>query len=310
MNQQGGKGPGVRSSGLTVRRAKRPPLALPSRPYVQSRISPDGTRVAVEIVDQQQDIWVSDLTGETQTLTRLTFDAARERLGDWTPDGQRVIFSSERAGPGSLFGRAADGTGTAEPLGESERLRLPQAVAPDGSVVLVQEGGTSPDLITVAMNGDPVSKDLLLTGSDERNAVFSPDGRWFAYESDASGVNEVYVRPFPDADAAVYQISTNGGATPLWAPDGDELFYHDASEHLLAVPVQTAPTFSRGTPAVVLEGRYQLSGFAGRRYDIDPSGERFLLIKYGALGTDSPSFSSLTFVLNWHQELLERVPLP
>ena len=74
-----------------------------------------------------------------------------------------------------------------------------------------------------------------------------------AYESDASGRSEVYVRPFPDVDAALHQISTNGGATPLWAPDGSELFYEDDGR-LLAVPVQTEPTFSRGTPMVVIEG--------------------------------------------------------
>ena len=103
------------------------PLGAPPRAYAYPRISPDGTRVAVDTVDQQQDIWVWDLTGET--LTRLTFDAAREQLGTWTPDGERVIFGSERAGASALFWRAADGTGTAEPLGASEWPRLPQAVA-------------------------------------------------------------------------------------------------------------------------------------------------------------------------------------
>ena len=144
---------------------------------------------------------------------------------------------------------------------------------------------------------------------DEQNAVVSPDGRWFAYESDASGVDEVYVRPFPDADSALHQISTNGGRRPLWAPDGSELFYEDAGR-LLAVPVQTAPTFSRGTPMEVIEGKYRLDGFIGRRYDIDPSGERFLLLKVaGATGSEGPSQPWLTIVLNWEQELLERVPV-
>ena len=286
------------------------PLAVPPRGYVYPRISPDGTRVAVDSIDQQQDIWVWDLTGET--LTRLTFDAAQERDVEWTPDSQRVIFNSDRTGTFALFWRAADGTGTAEPLGESEQPRYPEAVTPDSSVVVAREvvGGNA-NLITVSLTGDPVSEGLLVTEFNERNAVLSPDGRWFAYQSDASRVNEVYVRPFPDADSALHQISTNGGTHPLWAPDGSELFYEDEGR-LLAVPVQTAPTFSRGTPMVVLEGDYRLGAFwVGRRYDIDPSGERFLLIKAaGAPGSDSPSLSSLTIVLNWHQELLERVPAP
>ena len=290
------------------------PLAAPSGPYIHPRISPDGTRVAVDMGDQ--DIWVWDLT--RQTLTRLTFDAAREEYGAWTPDSQRVIFSSERAGTRALFWRAADGTGTAEPLGESEWPRRPQAVAPDGSVVVAQEAVQgNVNLITVSLTDEPVSENLLVTEFNELNAVLSPDGRWFAYESDASGADEVYVRPFPDADSALHQISTSGGRRPLWAPDGSELFYEDRGR-LLAVPVQTAPTFSWGTPMVVIEGDYRLEGFAGRlegfsgrRYDIDPSGERFLLLKLmGAPGRDSRSRSSLTFVLNWDRELLERVPIP
>ena len=286
------------------------PLGAPLRSYVYPRISPNGTRVAVDSSDQQQDIWVWDLTGET--LTRLTFDAAQEQSGTWTPDGERVIFSSTRDGVPALFWRAADGTGTAEPLGESERPRFPQAVAPDGSVVVVAElvGGNA-NLITVSLTGDPASEDLLVTEFNEGNAVLSPDGRWFAYQSDASGEMEVYVRPFPDADGALQQISTNGGTLPLWAPDGSELFYENEGR-LLAVPVQTAPSFSRGTPMVVIEDRYLLSSaYPGRVYDIDPSGERFLLRKFlAAPSGDGRSLPSLTFVFNWFRELTERGPIP
>ena len=284
------------------------PLAAPPRGYVHPRISPDGTRVAVDSFDQQADIWVWDLTAET--LTRLTFDAARDRSPTWTPDGQRVIFGAEGGGTAELFWRAADGTGTAEPLGESELYQLPQAVAPDGSVVVVREGIAQENLVTVSLTGDPVSEDLLVTEFNESNPAFSPDGQWVAYQSDASGAFEVYVRPFPDVDAALHQISTNGGTSPLWAPDGSELFYADDGR-LLAVPVQTEPAFSRGTPMVVIEGDYQLLGVPGRRYDIDPFGERFLLLKFaGEPGSDGRSLPSLTFVLDWFEELTARVPVP
>ena len=286
------------------------PLGTQAQAYDYPRISPDGTRVAVDVNDQQQDIWVWDLSGET--LARLTFDAAQEQFPVWTPDGQRVIFSSVRAGVPALLWAAADGTGAAEPLGESERRRYPQTVAPDGSVVVVREVvGGNDNLITVSLTGDPVSEDLLVTEFNESNAVISPDGRWFAYQSNASGEDEIYVRPFPDADLAFYQVSTTGGTRPLWAPHGSELFYED-DDRLLAVPVQTVPTFSRGTPVVVVEDGYRLSDVqSGRQYDIDPSGERFLLLKTSGVprsGTGAPP--SLTFVLNWDRELLERVPLP
>ena len=175
---------------------------------------------------------------------------------------------------------------------------------------MVQEGFVSANLITVSLTGDPLSEDLLVTEFSERNAALSPEGRWVAYESNASGTYEVYVRPFPDADSALHPISTNGGTTPLWGPDGRELFYQNDGR-LLAVPVQTDPTFARGTATVVMAGDYRLSEVesGSRAYDIDPSGERFLVVKpTGAL--DSRSLWSPTFVLNWFEELTERVPVP
>ena len=286
------------------------PLGAPPRPYGIPRISPDGTRVAADIDDQQDDIWVWDLTGGT--LTRLTLDAGGDFAGIWTPDSQRVIFSSTRAGLPALFWKAAVGTGTTDPLGDGEGPRLPMAVAPDGSVVVVGElNEGSVNLITVSLTGDPVSEDLLVTEFNDGNAALSPNGNWVAYQSNASGEFEVYVRPFPDVDSALHPISTNGGTGPLWAPDGRELFYQNEGR-LLAVPVQTDPTFERGTAMVVMDGDYRLTSPLGpRAYDIDPSGERFLVVKpTRALDSDSRSLPSLTFVLNWFEELTERVPVP
>ena len=285
------------------------PLGAPPRAYRSSRISPDGTRVAIEIRDQQDDVWVWDLTGGT--LTRLTLDAGLDFGGVWTPDSQRVIFTSARGGLPALFWKAADGTGTTDPLGDGEGPRIPSAVAPDGSVVVVAElNEGSFNLITVSLTGDPVSEDLLVTEFIEGNAALSPNGQWVAYQSNASGVNEVYVRPFPDVDSALHPISTNGGTAPLWAPDGRELFYLESDGRLLAVPVQTDPTFERGTATLVMDGDYRLTTPAGpRAYDIDPSGERFLVVKLTeSLDGDSRSLPSLTFVLNWFEELTERVP--
>ena len=113
----------------------------------------------------------------------------------------------------------------------------------------------------------------------------------------------------PNADSERHPISTNGGTSPLWAPDGSELFYVNDGR-LLAVPVQTAPTFSRGTAAVVIDGDYRLSAGPLRQYDIDPSGERFLVVKLMSAGGETGALPSLTFVLNWFEELKERVPVP
>ena len=303
------EGGAVQRSLVWVDRAgQETPLGTPPRPYRYPRISPDGTRVSVTLQDQQQDTWIWDLAGET--LTRLTLDPGEDQFGEWVPpDGHRVIFASSREGPANLFWRAADGTGAAERLIESERPQYPQVVAPDGSVLVVGEGGSvGNDLLLVPLSGDPVAEELLVTEFRERNAAISPDGNWFAYQSDASGRWEVYVRPFPDADAGRVLISTNGGTRPAWAPDGSELFYVNTNQ-LFAVPVETDPTFSRGTPTLLIDGDYRLDLVAsGRMYDVHPNGDRFLMVK--SLGAASgPSAASLNVVLNWFEELKARVPV-
>ena len=287
------------------------PLAAPPRAYFYPRISPDGTRVALDIADQQQDVWIWNLAGET--LTRLTLDAAPDLFGAWTPDGERVIFASFRAAGGArLFWRAADGTGTAEPLGESEWPRYPMAVAPDGSVVVVVDlvqGNFN--LMTVSLTGEPVSEDLVVTEFAEQSAALSPDGAWVAYQSDRSGQFEIYVQPFPDVEGGLRQVSTAGGTRPVWGPDGSELLYLDlASRRIMAAPVQTEPTFTSGTPEAALDESYLANlGSPGRTFDIAADG-RFLMIKEQASAGDTASTAEITVVLNWFEELTARVPVP
>ena len=145
------------------------------------------------------DLWIWDLDGET--LSRLTFDAGADGYGVWTPDGQTVIFRSDREGD-HVFSRAADGTGAAERLTEAEAPLVPMTIAPDGSVIVAREGGFGggSNLVTVSRTGEPVSEYLLRTEFGERSVAISPDGQWFAYEANTSGNWEVYVSPFPDAE--------------------------------------------------------------------------------------------------------------
>ena len=141
------------------------------------------------------------------------------------------------------------------------------------------------------------------------DTAISPDGQWFAYESNASGEWEVYVRPFPDAEGGLQQVSAGGGRSPQWAPDRNELFYANGGR-LFSAPVETEPTFARGTPTVIVEGNYMTGGGnPGRHYDIDPTGDRFLMLK-GVGAADALSNPSLTVVLNWTEELRESVPVP
>ena len=145
---------------------------------------------------------------------------------------------------------------------------------------------------------------LLRTEFNERNPEISPDGNWLAYRSNASGQFEVYVRPFPDVDSGRWRVSTEGGAKPLWAPDGRELFYLAPGGRMMAVSVQTDATFGAGNPEILFEGNYYFGG-SGRHYDIAPDGQRFLMIK----ATDDASAPVIILVQNWLEELKRRVPV-
>ena len=244
------------------REGREAPLKAPPRAYVYPRLSPDGTRVALDIRDQENDIWILDLARET--LTRLTFGPALEFFGIWTPDAQAVIFSSGEfggnLGPRSLFRQAADGTGTVEEL--TQGAGLPFAVAPDGMGLIFRAAGTRwrnrgsrRDLMLLPLAGDRRPQPLLQTPYDELNAELSPNGRWLAYESNESGRYEIYVRPFPNVTAGRWQVSTSGGTRPLWARNGQELFYESMGA-LMRVPVTTGSTFAAGTPSKLFDAPY------------------------------------------------------
>ena len=197
-------------------------LAEP-RAYTYPRISPDGDRVAVWVQDQESDIWIWDFARET--LTRLTFAPGRDSNPVWTPDGKKVAFASDRDGPANLYWKAADGTGAVERLTESENAQFPSSFTPDGRQLVFHEGQGVVNLGVLSLESSP--KPLLESKFSERDGEISPDGRWIAYRSDASGQDEIYVRPFPKLDDGQWLISRGGGTRPMWAPDSRELFYTD-----------------------------------------------------------------------------------
>ena len=275
------------------------------------RLSPDGTQVALDVRDQENDIWIWDLARET--LRRLTFDSGTDSYPAWTPDGERVAFNSSRAGGArNLFWKAADGTGTVERLTDGPNAQFAGSFSPDGTRLLFSERHpeTGDDLVVLLMEGDRLTAPFLATEFSERNPVISPDGRWVAYGSNASGQYEIYVRSFPDGNQGLSQISTGGGTRPQWSPDGQELFYQRDST-LMVVPVETDTSFNAGAPKVLVEGPDRLLT-AGRTYDVSPDGQRLLFVKEAAAQTteEDQIGRQLILVLNWFQELTERVPVP
>jgi Tol biopolymer transport system component len=286
------------------------PIAAPPRAYVYPRVSPDGTRVAVYSADQEQDIWIWDLP--RATLTRLTFEPGIDQNPVWTPDGRRIIFASDRGGGArNLWWQAADGSGAAERLTTSSNLQVPTGFTPDGTAVVFHENTptSGPDLLQLALDSSHRVTPLLQTKFDERNGIVSPDGHWLAYESDSSGRLEICVRPFPNAGSGQSQVSTGGGVTPVWAPNGKELFYLGPDGVLWRAPGEAnGATWSARTPAKLLEGRYfaPRGAYVGRTYDVSPDGRRFLMIK--ASDPAPTAAPSLVVVQHFDEELKRLAP--
>ena len=321
------------------RQGREEPLNVPPRAYAYPQISPDGARVALDVRDQNNDIWVWEFA--RQTLTPLTFDPAPDISPVWSPDGRRIVFSSGRNGQSNLFWQAADGTGPTDRLTTGPNQQIPTSFSSDTRSLVFQElmpAGDS-DIGLLAL-GDPATslgagpstrsagsgstvstvepstslgagkgriEPLIHTGFNELNAEISPDGRWLAYQSNESGWLEVYVRPFPKVDSGRWQVSTGGGTRPLWARNGRELFYLDGNNLLTSVPVQTAgSTFSAGNPTKILNTAYWVT-LSGRTYDASPDGQRFLMIKdAAATQTSTATPASMVVVINWFEELRAR----
>ena len=170
----------------------------------------------------------------------------------------------------------------------------------------------------LSMEGNREMKKLLQEKNFEVEPQISPNGRYVAYQSDESGKGDIYVRSFPDVTKGRWQVSSDGGCSPLWSPDGRELFYRNG-DTTMAVEVETEPTFKHGNPQILFRGTY-LSGSAENLsvtpWDIHPDGKRFLMIKPPATtaaesAEEEPAPApqpKIIVVLNWFEELKERVP--
>lgn len=157
---------------------------------------------------------------------------------------------------------------------------------------------------TLTAEGDPQL--FLNTPDQDRAAAFSPDGRWLVFVSDKSGVDEIYVRPFPPGPGRESTISTGGGKEPVWSRDGSELFYRTADD-LMVVTVDLGATFGAGTPRPLFADPYARDTYAGGiggvpNYDVTLNGQRFVMVRDVSAGRDS-----VIVVTNWFEDLEERI---
>jgi len=292
------------------RQGRETPIPAPPRPYRYPRLSPAGTQIVVYTPDQANDLWVWDLR-LASGLTRATFEPGVDSYAVWTPDGSRIIFTSERTGTRNLFWQAADGTGTAERLTESPNTQTATAMSPDGHAVIFTEISptTRQDVMAMTLDRSHRVTPLVQSAFIERNGVVSPDGRWLAYEANDSGQFEIWIRPFPDVNTGHWLVSTAGGTRPLWSRNGQELFYLSPAGALMRVGVTRGPSWAGTTPALLVKDNgYHTGNDPGRSYDISADGQRFLVAKQGSDTEQTAAPASLVVVLNWGEELKRLVP--
>jgi serine/threonine-protein kinase len=291
------------------------PLGLPAQSYYQPRISPDGRQLAVEVNDGiTANIWVYDLSGSTAGR-RLTFSGLN-RSPIWTRDGQRIVFASDREGDQRLFWQRADGSGPPEPLTNAEAgiSVSPDAWSPDGSLIFERQSSNAESSLWVLdVHGKDRKPRLLVEpptkSSWASEAAFSPDGRWFVYNSGDNLSTQVLVQPFPPSGAK-YQVSTkNLASDPVWSPDGKQIIFLDRAlsrSALVAVDVQAQPGFAAGSPIPLpIEGFMQRGD---RPYDITPDGKQFIVMLPPSETTAGETLH-INVVLNWFQDLKQRAPV-
>ncbi len=268
--------------------------------YMGVRFSPDGRKVAADILDTQSrqfDIWLFELTHGMKT--RLTFDPASDRFGVWSPDGNRLVFQSRRKSVFDIYQKAASGAGSEEILFESKENKQPNDWSGDGrfiAYITYDDPKTRGDIWVLPLFGNRKPIPFLQTEFDELYPCFSADGRWIAYVSDETRQNEVYVRPFP-GPGGKWQISTAGGTRPHWRRDGKELFYLGNDNKIMAAEITaTGSTIAVGAVRPLFQA---YPATVAMNYDVSGDGQHFIINSL----VEGQAASSITLIINWMAEL-------
>jgi len=264
------------------------PDGLPFVSYNDPRISRDGRRVLITV--EGGAIWMVDL--DTQTPTLMSESGFYPQ---WSPDGAEIIYSTDRNESYDVYRRPVDLSRPEELMIDAEiNLRTGDWTRQGVLVIRVEIPDKGMDLNYLTDLDDPSSMTSLLDGEDDELApIVSYDGKWLAYVSNYSGSDEIYVTTFPEPGARL-QLSTKGGTSPVWAPDGSALYYFEGNS-LIAVSIETEPRFRVTGRETLFEGEYVQYRWS-RQYDIMPDGKRFILVK-------NPGRGNVEVVTNWFAEL-------
>jgi serine/threonine-protein kinase len=242
------------------------------------------------------DVWRYDLDGRPPI--KLTFEG-RHLSPLWTRDGQRVI--TEHSGRNQLSAVPSDGSGGTPQQASPKGHFHPHAWTADASEIIaarLEMGGVIMDLVRFPPRADGQVQTIVATPASEGfSGWMSPDGRWLAYTSESTGRSEIWVRPFPGPGSAV-RISSNGGAEPVWARHGRELYYIEGG-NMMAVAVEAGATFNFKPPVRLFESDYA-RGLQPPSYDVTPDGH-FVMIK-----PDDAGERPISVILNWQERLSAR----
>ncbi|HXY11283.1 MAG TPA: protein kinase [Terriglobales bacterium] len=271
--------------------------------WINLRLSPDGTKLAVAVNDSAAGgttIWINDL--RTSVRTRFTFGPGFNANPTWSPDGSQLAFTSSRSGIFSLYVKPATGTAEEKLVRESPDDERPQSWSADGRYLVIDRRTASrqniPQVAVLSLTGDRKTVPYVNAPYLNFSGQISPDGRWLAYVSNEFGRPEVFVSSFPEAKGK-WQVSSGGGHTPRWRRDERELFFCGTDGVLMGAEVTAGKdSFALGAIKPLLDRRVFQNVFSAS-YDVFPDGQRFILasVKAGAL------HSPLTLVENWPSEL-------
>jgi serine/threonine-protein kinase len=280
-------------------------------------LSPSGDRVAIGLnTDAGDNVWVKHLP--RGPVSRITFDSSPAFRPRWWRDGKTVVYTSRRGANAMLYKHAADGTGTDELVYAMKTNPgiYEGAWSPDGKTLALRAGGTvsvvgGRDIMIVQPGVDSAPRKLIASDQfDESGIALSPDGKWIAHESNETGRTEVYIRPFPNADAGKWQVSTEGGRAPLWSRNGRELFFVDGTRTMVSAPVTFGTGAQIGLRTKLFKLRDEIYLANQENYtpfDIAPDG-RFLMAR--TMRTTAAKISPIVVTGNWFTELRTRLAQP
>jgi len=244
-------------------------------------LSPDGRRIALSSLDSsgRADMFVRRVSSGVPS--RLTFEGMTNIRPAWSPDGERLLYVSDRDGTPNLWLKPADGSEQARPVGRTDRPIWEGGWSPDGTWLLLRTDDVAVghgDILGVRLGADSAAVPLVATDAEETSPAFSPDGRWLAYASGVSGRKEVYVRPFPNVADGPWQVSTAGGTEPRWAHNGRELFYRNGRGYLEVASIHTTPSFEVGDRHELFDANAYAANDDDWYYAVAPDDQRFLMI--------------------------------